>query len=102
MTPEISGEVTPEAIKELTDFWVARQQRLVDKRIKSGENPVVAYSAAMGMCVNTLVNCILKFDARNHQGMITDMGKMIWGLYASKMEADKVERPRIILPSQLN
>jgi len=86
-----------ELIKELTELWAMRMERLINKKLLT-EDPLVVYSAALSMCAQEIVACVLKFEEHQHAAMIGDMGKMITGLYQLKMSELRREQPRIILP----
>jgi len=86
-----------EAIKDLTEVWVNRMERLINKRLLT-DDPMVVYSAALSMCSQVLVACVMKFEEHQHATMIGDLGKMITGLYQLKMQEAKRDQPRIILP----
>jgi hypothetical protein len=91
MTPE---EV--ETVKELTNVWVMRQERLVNKKLLT-EDPVVVYSAAISTAVHVMVSMIMKFDVNEHRRMMNDMGTMIVHQYNIKMQESQQDQPRIIV-----
>jgi hypothetical protein len=91
MTPE---EV--ETVKEFTNVWVMRQERLVNKKLLTAD-PVVVYSAAISTAVQVMVSMIMKFDVNEHRRMMNDMGTMIVHQYNIKMKESQQDQPRIIV-----